>query len=110
MDFLLNGPGPAPLETPDCQKRTTERDLRWTLEALARAGLEAIAVDLTTPDILAAGLHAVRVLIPGMVDLNSDDRVRPLNARRLFEVPAQLGWLAAPLSPGEFNRDPHPFP
>ncbi|RZQ64721.1 YcaO-like family protein [Amycolatopsis suaedae] len=36
------------------------------VEALTRAGLRAVAVDLTTPDVRAAGLHVTRVVVPGL--------------------------------------------
>jgi ribosomal protein S12 methylthiotransferase accessory factor len=33
---------------------------------LRQRGLQAIAVDVTTPDVLSCGLHVARVVVPGL--------------------------------------------
>ena len=40
------------------------RELSVYLQGVARAGMEAIAVDVTTTDVRAAGFHTARVIVP----------------------------------------------
>lgn len=83
--------------------------LRSLVEGLADIGLEALACDLTTPDIAVLGLHVLRVLVPGMHPLFMGHRNRALGGRRLYELPRKLGH--AGIEPGEGdNPYPHPFP
>lgn len=77
------------------------------LGRLADAGLEAIAVDLTTADVAALGYHVVRVVVPGAVPLGARHAAPLLGGRRLREVPGRLGHaprLGAP------PAAPFPFP
>jgi ribosomal protein S12 methylthiotransferase accessory factor len=41
---------------------------------LQESGLDVLVVDLTTDDLRSVGVHAVRVLVPGLVPVNSDHR------------------------------------
>jgi ribosomal protein S12 methylthiotransferase accessory factor len=71
--------------------------------------LEAIACDLTTPDVARLGLRSVRVVVPGLHPLFMGHRNRALGGSRLYDVPARLGERG--LAPGESdNPFPHPFP
>lgn len=73
------------------------------------AGLDAIACDLTTPDIAELGLAVVRVVVPGLHPLFMGHRNRALGGRRLYEVPRRFG--DAGITAGEpDNPYPHPFP
>lgn len=77
------------------------------LARLAARGFRAISVDVTTPDVRAAGLHVARVLVPGLYS-NAPAAFPPLGGRRLYEEPAALGWLPAPLTEGQIRRVPLP--
>lgn len=78
--------------------------------ALKRAGLEPIAVDVTPADVAEQGLWAVKVAVPGMVDLNGDHNLRCLGVRRLYEVPVRMGYRTRAAAESELNPFPHPFP
>jgi ribosomal protein S12 methylthiotransferase accessory factor len=85
------------------------RQLSDAVALVGRAGLEAIACDLTTPDVARLGLRAVRVVVPGLHPLFMGHRNRALGGTRLYEVPARLGERG--IAPGEpDNPFPHPFP
>jgi ribosomal protein S12 methylthiotransferase accessory factor len=77
---------------------------------LAGRGLDVYAVDVTAPDIRAAGLTVVRVLVPGLCPLDANHRLRFLGGERLRRVPFELGFTPAPLRLVDLNPDPHPFP
>jgi ribosomal protein S12 methylthiotransferase accessory factor len=72
------------------------------------AGFEPLYVDLTTPDARAAGWHAVRVVIPGMVP-NFPTAFPPLGRDRVLSEPARLGWADRPLEERELYRFPMPY-
>lgn len=77
---------------------------------LAGRGLRAYAVDVTSPDVRAAGLAVVRVLIPELCALDVEHRARLLGGRRLYEEPLRLGLRTRVLTEDDINPDPHPFP
>jgi bacteriocin biosynthesis cyclodehydratase domain-containing protein len=65
---------------------------------VASRGMDLIVLNLTRPEI---GFPVVRVAVPGL---------RPMRPRfapgRLYDVPVQMGWLAAPLREEELNPVP----
>lgn len=74
-------------------------DVQECITRLGEKGLEVIAVEKTRPDL---GLHVVQVIVPGL------RHMRPrLAPGRLYDVPFQLGWLAAPRT--EENLNPVPL-
>lgn len=77
------------------------------LAILARQGFRAISVDLTTADVRAAGLSVVRVIVPGLYP-NAPAAFPYLGGRRLYEEPAALGWLPAPVTEEGLVREPLP--
>ncbi|MEW2368053.1 YcaO-like family protein [Streptomyces sp. NPDC006656] len=77
------------------------------LERLAAAGLRAFSVDLTTPDVAAAGLAVVRVVVPGLVG-NAPPAFPYLGGERLYRTPARIGLVPRPLREDELY--PHPLP
>jgi ribosomal protein S12 methylthiotransferase accessory factor len=88
---------------------TAEELLRRMVSRVAAADLEAIACDLTTPDVRALGLSVVRVVVPGLHPLFMGYQNRALGGTRLYTVPQRLGcpglnWLQPD------NPYPHPFP
>ncbi|WP_235608227.1 YcaO-like family protein, partial [Frankia casuarinae] len=80
---------------------------RRYLDMLATQGLSAVSVDVTTPDVRAAGLTVVRVIVPGLYG-NPPAAFPFLGGERLYDVPAQLGLAA-----GKITEDalyPYPIP
>lgn len=82
--------------------------LRSMLRAIDRAALRPLFCDLTTPDVRQLGLRVVRAVVPGLHPLTVGHRVRALGGRRLYDVPARLGFPVR--APGDTNPAPHPFP
>ena len=78
-------------------------------ERLAQRGASAYAVDVTSPDVCAAGLSVVRVVVPELCALDVEHDARMLGGRRLYEEPHRLG-MRGPLGEDDVNPDPHPFP
>jgi len=86
-------------------------DVERCVDLLAQAGHEVIVVDITTPDVRAAGFSVVRVLVPGLIPLHSNHRLPHLGVERLREVPWRFGWVERGRDPlATINRLPHPFP
>jgi ribosomal protein S12 methylthiotransferase accessory factor len=70
------------------------------LARLARNGIEAYAVDVTSPDVREAGLVVVRAVAPRLLPLDVRHDARFLGGDRLRSVCAFA----------DVNPDPHPFP
>lgn len=96
------GEGPYATRTLDTGQELTE-----VLDRLS--GYRPIVVDCTTPLLKTAGLHAIRVLIPGLQPLNAGFRFRVLGGERLFSIPRILGITDRDTTMGELNPWPHPF-
>lgn len=79
-------------------------------QRLAARGCSAYAVDVTAPDIRAAGLAVARVVAPELCALDADHRARFLGGRRRYEAAFELGLSSRPLEPADLNPSPHPFP
>jgi ribosomal protein S12 methylthiotransferase accessory factor len=84
--------------------------LRHCLDVLTDLGLDVIVVDVTQPDIGSLGVHVVKVLIPGLTNINADHNYPLLGGSRLYSVPRLLGYRHGDCSEEELNRVPHPFP
>lgn len=76
-------------------------ELQAVLDAMAEAGLDAYAVDLTPRDVDRLGFRAVRVLSPGAQPLFVDD---PVFGDRASEAPRELGYEP------RLDRAYHPYP
>jgi ribosomal protein S12 methylthiotransferase accessory factor len=87
--------------------------LEW-IEAVARrlaaVGCSAYAVDVTSPDVRAAGLAVVKVIAPELCALDVAYRLRFLGGRRLYDAAFEAGLRPAPLTEDDVNPYPHPFP
>jgi len=84
-----------------------DRSLATYRSRVEGRGFEICYVDCTTPDVAAAGFHAVRVVIPGLVG-NAPAAFPLLGRRRVQEMAVQLGWRARPLDEHELNYWPIP--
>lgn len=69
---------------------------------------DVLLKNLTTPDVLTAGYHSVRVIAPQLVQLGGDYNYYFLGGDRLYEVPAKCGYAAKSFE--QLNPYPHPFP
>ncbi len=70
----------------------------------------AYAVDVTSPDVLSAGLHVVHVVVPELCPLDVVEGARFLGGRRMYRAAFEAGLVPRPLEHGDLNPDPHPFP
>lgn len=106
--FLLQSGRIRPLSNmPILDQGSDESNLRFILGRLAEKRLEAYAVDLTTDEALRIGVRVVRVLVPGLQPVSFHHRARYLGHRRLYEVPATMGYRVLPED--NLNKDPQPF-
>jgi ribosomal protein S12 methylthiotransferase accessory factor len=77
---------------------------------LAARGVVAYCVEVTAPDVRAAGLRVAKVVAPELCALDAAHQGRFLGGRRLYEEAHALGLRAEPLAPDDVNPYPHPFP
>jgi ribosomal protein S12 methylthiotransferase accessory factor len=84
--------------------------IRRCVSQIKRAGLSALTVDLTSPEIRACGLWTVKVIVPGSYPMNFDSRWPHFGGARMRSAPVAAGLRETPLSIAELNRQPHPFP
>jgi len=106
--FLLERSGDRRGGTPPPLPGTDESS--WLSEILLRLngrGMHAVAVDLTTHELEAVGLRAVRVIVPELQPLSWDPAAQFRGQPRLYRAPVAMGYSV--LAEHEQNRDPHPF-
>ena len=77
---------------------------------LVAHGMNTYAVDVTAPDIAAAGLRVAKVVVPDLQPLDVAYDGRFLGSRRLYRAAYELGLRSAPLTFDGLNPYPHPFP
>jgi len=91
----------------------TESDAPGELDAmmqrLSAAGLQVLVVNCTVPLLQRLGLHAVKVLIPGLQQLNAQHRLRMLGGDRLFSAPQRMQLAQSKRDAADLNPWPHPF-
>jgi ribosomal protein S12 methylthiotransferase accessory factor len=97
-------------EVPPLEGATVEECLTAVARRLADAEAEGYLVDVTPPDVAAAGLRTVRAIAPELCSLDVAHTARCLGGSRLYEAAWKLGLRDSPLAPGEVNPLPHPFP
>ena len=85
-----------------------DRSVATYQQRIEKQGYEIFYTDVTTPDVRACGLHAVRVIIPGLAP-NFPAAFPTFGGRRLQQQAVQLGWRSTPLEENELNRFPLPF-
>lgn len=96
-------------DLPDLSAGEADDQLREAVRRTAAAGMDPIAVDLTTPDIAPLGLHVIRTVVPGAHPLQMGHSSRALGVSRLYDVPPRLGYQGLAHG-GIDNPYPHPFP
>ncbi|MYL51670.1 TOMM precursor leader peptide-binding protein [Halobacillus litoralis] len=115
LGFLLNQDRPMQTFEEAFQRKRAHpdltEDLKDLLEVFQRLNLDVIVVDQTAGELERNGLHCVKVLIPGMLPMTFGHHLRRLEGlNRVLEVPHKLDYTDRPLTPGELNPYPHPFP
>jgi ribosomal protein S12 methylthiotransferase accessory factor len=109
-EFAWASPDMVPFSNlPDLTRGDTAAEIQTIVQNLAAAGLEPVAVEMTTPDIAALGLRVVRVVVPGAHPLYMGHLNRALGVQRLYEVPQKLGYAGLTYGDAD-NFAPHPFP
>lgn len=83
---------------------------RTIAERLHAHGSSAYAVDVTAPDVAAAGVAVAKVVAPELCPLDADHRTRFLGGRRLYKAACELGLSSSVPGPADLNPYPHPFP
>jgi ribosomal protein S12 methylthiotransferase accessory factor len=97
-------------EVPRLDGDESETLLAALLERLEEIGASAYAVDVTAPDVAAAGLRVAKVLVPELCPLDVAHGARFLGGRRLYEAAWRLGLRETAVRIEDLNHDPHPFP
>jgi ribosomal protein S12 methylthiotransferase accessory factor len=100
--YLAPDPGQPPKRRRDyltVWNNDLREDVRTCQRIVERQGLELLVLDQTRPDI---ALPVVKTVVPGLRHFWPR-----LAAGRLYDVPVQLGWQAAPLPESALN--PIPF-
>jgi ribosomal protein S12 methylthiotransferase accessory factor len=90
--------------------RTAADKVGTVVAGLASAGVDAYAVDVTSPDVREAGLVVARVVAPRLIPLDVRHDARFLGGDRLYTAPVALGLRERRLTFDDLNPDPHPFP
>ncbi|HEX8451668.1 MAG TPA: YcaO-like family protein [Longimicrobium sp.] len=111
MEFLWGDNEPVPVSSiENVATGDPARDLAICVERLKARGLEVITVDLTPSDVREAGLHVMRVVVPGIQVMNSRHDSPLLGGKRLYDVPVHMGLRDTPLREDELNTFLHPYP
>jgi ribosomal protein S12 methylthiotransferase accessory factor len=97
-------------DVPPLPGATPAEQIRQLTDRLAEDGISAYAVDVTSPDVAAAGLSVAKVVAPELCPLDVRHDSRFLGGERLYNAAFELGLAGAPLAPGAVNPYPHPFP
>ncbi len=90
-------------------ERGVEGELDRLIELLAKQDYEVIVVNCTHPLLEELGLHAVKVLVPGLQPLHAGYRFRVLGGERLYRLPQRMGLAERPMTGDDLNPWPHPF-
>ncbi|WP_084724569.1 TOMM precursor leader peptide-binding protein [Streptacidiphilus melanogenes] len=106
--FGTGGPPRTPVPAPSLD---LVEDLRRCVEMVAAAGFDVVVVDQTAPEQHALGLHAVKVIVPGLVPIDFGwHRQRARHLPRVRTALRQAGLRDRDLRDDELNPAPHPFP
>jgi len=87
-----------------------KRELAHWVGVLADAGLDAVAIDLTPPEIADLGFEVFRVVVSDLHPLWGGHHLRCLGGKRVRQVPVELGYREREIPTVELNSIPHPMP
>jgi len=76
---------------------------------LAAKGHRVLVVDCSVPLLRELGLHAVKVLIPGLQPLSCGHRFRVLGGDRILDAAQRMGYASRRRRREDLNAWPHPF-
>ncbi len=79
---------------------------KQVIKELKKNGIEVYYKELTTSDVIDTNFKVVKVIAPGLVDLNKSHLLPRLGADRLWDVPKKLKLQYNT----EISKMPHPFP
>jgi ribosomal protein S12 methylthiotransferase accessory factor len=85
-------------------------ELKGIVERILQHHPDLIVADQTTPELSEIGVHAVKVLVPGMLSMTFGHQYRRPLLERIQYAPVWAGRREEPISPDEINLLPHPFP
>jgi ribosomal protein S12 methylthiotransferase accessory factor len=100
----------ATVDVPSLEGASIPAQINALCDRLERQDASAYVVDVTSPDVAAAGLCVTKVVAPELCPLDVEHGARLLGSRRLYDVPARLGLRPRRLRFDELNAAPHPFP
>ena len=95
---------------PEVQGNSPDECVAALCDRLSERDASAYAVDVTAPDVRAAGMHVVRVVCPELCALDVLGWAPHLGGRRILNAAHEAGLLPAPLTVEDLNPHPHPFP
>jgi len=103
----------AALETVDIdlhekQTRSDVDEVRHIVQTLKKAGCDVLFKDISTPDVRQLGFYSIKVLVPQLIPLAGGYPLYYHGGKRLYEVPAKMGYTAHDYD--HLNKYPHPFP
>ncbi|SPT52789.1 bacteriocin biosynthesis docking scaffold, SagD family [Actinomyces bovis] len=99
-----------PRTAPVLPASTPAELIEAVLGRLEAQGVDVYAVDVTSPDIVEAGLSVVKTYSPQLQPLDAGWNRRFLGGRRIYERPLELGYTDRVLGPDDLTPFPHPFP
>lgn len=88
--------------------RTDQEEVRHVLRQIRDAGCNVLFRDTTTPDVRQSGFFTARAFVPQFVQLAGAYPFYYNGARRLYEVPAKMGYEVRDYD--NLVKYPHPFP
>jgi ribosomal protein S12 methylthiotransferase accessory factor len=97
-------------EIPPIDGENVLERIRALCRHLHERRVAAYAVDVTSPDVRAAGLRVVHAVAPELCQLDVVEGARFLGGSRMYEAAYEAGVVPRPLMPAQLNPDPHPFP
>lgn len=95
---------------PELEGNSVTGRIEAILQRLGHERATAYAVDVTAPDVRAAGLTVIKTIVPELCQLDVIHGARYLGGERLSRAAWALGLRSAPLGWHELNPNPHPFP
>ena len=110
FNFLLgNGRTQCIEKLPNHSQGSDAADRDQVVGLLRAAGCRPVYVDLTTPDVVEFGIHAVRAVATGLQPMHFGHGQERLGGRRLYEVPKMLGFETRTRTAQDMNPCPHPL-
>ena len=95
---------------PPLEGSTPRTQIDAVCKRLARHGVSAFAVDVTSPDVAALAVSVARVVAPELCALDVSHRARFLGGARLYTAAHEAGLAPRDLVLADLNTLPHPFP